>query len=404
MEKLSCETIVKIFSHINDRHDVSSFRCVQRSFSRIGLPFLFNHISIQPTSISLHNLLNISHRGHLAPYVKAVTMHVDHIAETVLNSYRHAEKGMPPRPSGMGEVQELQYRLTILNFCANSFLEFQISGDMVGLLAAAFAYLPNLKDLIFEDGPERLNPLYTPLRTNGIPQYLSILDQIPGFTGSLPDMSFWSEQYSFRCFKALIDAAYFNVKRFSSFKAKVLIDSAAFRGEVFDPQFMPRLAKVLRECRDIELTFYTGRGGREAVPDDLRDNLFTVLSPVKNLEKLSLSFGVNMVWASTCAPFDTIFRSNHVWPHLQELTIAGFGMRDDCFLALLHRHKDTLCKLTIKNCELSTNSWCAIVKAIKTTLRLVSFELGLDLFDNSGKFYTDTDVREMEDYVLGTGE
>lgn len=387
MNKLPCETIIEIFSHIEDKCDIASFRCIQRTFAKIGRPFLFGEISIQPTSFSLHALLKISHRRSLATYVKSITLHINHISETVLDSYKRTIEKPTPRVSlGTSAQEEMQYRLKLFNFGASALYDFQKSPDMGSLLIAALAHLPNLKAVNFADGPERLSPINSIRQTND--QTLpGLVPHLPGFTGSAPDMSFWGEQYSFRCFKALIDAAYFNKKRLSSFKAKVLIYSAPFQGEIYNPHIMVRMPNVLQSCREIELTFFTERGGRDNIPDQLKNNLFTVLLTVKKLKKLTLKFGIEMKWADVRAPFSVIFGDIHTWLSLEELTIAGFGINDNELLEFLKRHRATLRKLSITNCELYTSLWCAVVKMIKETHQLTSFEIGLELRD-CGNIYT----------------
>lgn len=166
---------------------------------------------------------------------------------------------------------------------------------------------------------------------------------------------------------------------------------------------MVRMLRVFKGCKEIELMFYIERQCREDIPDDLEENLFKVLSSAKELERLSLSFGIDIRLVNFRAPFDTIFESNYIWLHLQGFNIAGFGIKDHDLLEFLKYHRMTLRKVSIMNCELYTSYWCVVVKAMKETLQLTSFEMGSILLD-SRDFYSAGEIQEMKDYVLCVGE
>lgn len=391
MDTLSTEILWEILGYIDSRGDLQSCRLVKRLFSELAKQFVFKTIFVQPSTYGLSGLIQISHRPDLAIYVKEIFLRWD---KESINHTVWAEFNKKLQLKSISHEDKDKARaLELFRSCVKNWYDFQTSPDYITILSAAFARCPQLRTLTVKDNfPCDRNLSLHWSKLSGYP--LEPLDIFHGENGSA--------DYS-RAFHALVNAAFCAVSRITSFTVRSLWDGEAGLDEsaLEDPEFIRRVGVVFRNCRVIDLAFYTGivvAGGGEFP-------LLQALSTAVHLETLNLYFTSEY---SEAGVFSRFFGGTHIWPCLRIIDLCGMRLGLCDLLGFLKNHKDTLREVIIESCLLELGCWYdEVARFMRDSLRLVSVGLPINHGGCYGA-YKDLDDglhggRAVEGCIVGGG-
>lgn len=385
MDRLPNEIIREIFSYLNSKTDLASFRLVHSSFSAAGNDILFKDVCIKPTESSVQSLLEVVRRGCLACYVRKVILH--------LEDFRHAI-WLPVRGLLSPENSRDQNSELLRNLLAE-FNDFEGSGDYPTLLACLFAILPHLEDIQIKQMPSRGYPDMVTSRemmtyshmTNDV-LYLKL-----HLGGNL-----LSQQGGYQAFRAFTDAAFFARVKLVSFQTNA--DLSFFDLAPQHDKVLERATKVFQNCAVFDLELCQGDS-----------SLLNILPSALKLKKLRLNLRRSGIHhsdgGSLC--FFKIVEAGCIWPCLMELEIKGlFISNQNSFLGFLQQHHRTLQRLSLQNCriQLLRGSWEEVARVMKNTLKLEWLQLR-ELSDYNGHgfllqhSYSMEELKDMVRNVLG---
>lgn len=377
MESLAPELIQKIFSHLQSKSDLASFRLVQRSFAELGTEYFFKTVDVKPTYRGLYPLLEISQNAEFARHVKQVVLHLD--------DFRHSVWIPFTRKLKMENLEDgpTAQKADLLDELIREFEGFQISPDYTGILSSAFMRLPRL---------EAVQILERPSRKHGIdPQTIIDMDEHSLSQENLSIQREWGTNESYRAFSALVGAAYFSGMKLVSFRHNADILAASGPDDFGrDEPLIRRAAKVFQSCLILDL-------GLHQADTNLLSNL---LLPAARVEKLGLKFDLG-TYNGSASVFSKVVESGYVWPALKEVKIRTVCMHSHgSFLEFLQRHHATLRGLSLWDCKLSVGSWVDLILCMKDSLKLEWLELGL--LSDVTKAYTELELEDISHYVLSS--
>lgn len=391
MDQLSPETMAHIVTHIKPvynlanlrvTHDLANFRLVQRSFAELATQRTFEVILVQPTHESFCRLLAISQTPNLARHVKSVVLHFDNAESLIMEALEHILRQQSAAINCFSDLSDIMEPLF------RRYYEFQTSPQYTAILETVFKNLPRLD--YFEIRKSTRCSWIDPLIIFGqtMQSYSiqgtrisTIIEENHGLIG---------ERDHFRAFEAAVTAAHLTDKKFNTFLVRAWVDETQF---FQNTELLQCATKVLRHCSMVEFQFdnATRSPERHNLISLEYNSMFNILSPVVSLKAISLKFSM---MGDRLVEFPKLFGVSYVWHGLEEVELTKLYMQQADIIYFLKRHKATLRRVKIVDCQ--TSNWRFVAKCMREHLNLVEL-----VFENLGPTYSYEDIEDMVDYVLG---
>jgi hypothetical protein len=378
--ELPSELQIEIFSYL-DPLELKAARAVCRRFRQNASPPLFKRVVACARYKALGCLRDVSLHSVYASYVNEIvfdgSIYEPTLASPEISYQTMADKILPDLRKEWHWIKHKNFKRYQELYQEQE--EMRKDGILLAELSRALGWMRNVTTITYSPGPHTI-PCEVKLMKNIVPRGTNIGWGIPQTHNHFMHQHHLHGSHHHHGFHHLIGAIY--EAQYSGIRELRVLPADQLKtipGNEFslgnfdfdDPVYLEAGKYFFGQLRKLDMCLSLLAPDLRSLPL-LLSNVRELLAAAKDLEEVAFTVphwrpSESLMYAPNLLTDRSLFfylGLSAQWPKLRSLHLGGIYVLEEEMLALLSRHKATLCKLSFRYCSLRSGTWANIVDEI----------------------------------------